>query len=212
MYYYYLDTLLDGTIFPNIQAFKLQPFYGDIHIPALSGSFENDEGVCRRILDAMPNLKHLVVPNSPNKAFFELESHPLLRLDVQSFWYDNQHFIENLTHSRCFKALKYLRFTESLHDSRVSGDKVSYERYLEFFTKANLPNLKEVELRNTTLNVKQIKALRSTPLGARLNKLQCSQEYPTERVFLQRDIITGEVLQTMWQDNNDWRNQKYPIT
>lgn len=162
-YPYKLNLLLNNTTFEHLDTFKLEPFgyTPKSGIPSIdeSGYGDSDERMGKKILDKMPNLKHLVLPNPPSKSFFERDFHPLIKLDIQNYIYREQHFLDNLAESKCFNNLEFFRFTESTKEDGYEvfgGDILTFEEYLSFFNNANLPKLREAELRSTQLSIEQI--------------------------------------------------------
>jgi hypothetical protein len=207
---YNLENLLQVE-FKNCEALLLQQFNGFTALPSIGNSWDNDEGFCDKILKSMPNLKHLALPNSPSLSFFYRQSHPLKKMDIQLYFLDKQNFISNLTKSDCFKNLEFLRITETLGE-RYGGENISNEEYLNFFENCNFQNLRIVELRNVTFQKDFINKLKRTKLGKNLDNLLCTKAYVNNDVYIiQQNLENNEILQTMWQDNNDWKNQKYPI-
>lgn len=215
VYEYPLDKLLSisSDIYPNMKIFKIEPYgydfrKGDCGLPIISGNFHfsiDDNGIPSLILDKMPNLEHLVLPNPPNDFFFQRVFHPLKRLDIQNYAIQDELFLINLAKSTCFPELEFLRFTQSPNDEswfrEFNGDSVTFAEYKDFMENAIFPKLKELELRGTSLSKEEIQELRLTKMGKQLEKFTCAKyQFPKseENDFKQINIETGEILKEYW--------------
>ncbi len=157
------------VIFPNLQSFSVQlTDLGDHNSNIIDSSdFSMEEnGTVAKLLQKMPNLKHLVVPSAPDKTFFEIGQHPLSYLKVQA-GYDHQNFIENLSLSDNFRQLSALDYSERIDFfDAASEDYTPFESFKKLFVSKAFSSVGHFTLRNSILTQEQLFELQ------RLNKVQ----------------------------------------
>ncbi|MGE3809610.1 MAG: hypothetical protein AB7K24_33515, partial [Gemmataceae bacterium] len=125
--------------------------------------------VASRLLERMPVLEELAIPEPPRDlAFFEEAPHALRKLSVFDTDYDS--FVIRLGKTRRFPKLQELSLRESFRtdvNARVpAGD------YLPFFQSGAFPALRGVTLAQVDLTNDHSPLLRATKLGRQLCRLQ----------------------------------------
>ncbi len=170
--------LQSETQFPRLQTLNIVPSTPDQHNITILGKYYEEDGQIARLVALAPDLKHLVVPSAPDATFFQIGSHPLQTLRVES-GYDSQNFILNFSQSSNFGQLGALDFgdfnpvyLETQHDARTP-----FEHYEQLFLSEAFANVRQFTLRNALLSEAQLQHLARLKQDRVFMAIQCSGDY-----------------------------------
>lgn len=151
-----------SAVFPRLKSFSVRLTHPEHHNGTIIGRIYEEGGMIARLIKKMPNLLSLQIPSAPNEEFFELNSHPLEHLTMQS-GFDTQDFILNLSNSTCFNNLRYFDFTD-FQETYIEGwesQTTPFETFERFVKSKAFDPVKLMILRNLTYSDEQMRHLRS---------------------------------------------------
>ena len=153
----------DSVMFRNLMSFEVEGTQPQHHNRSIiSGNYYEEGGMIAQLIKKMPNLSVLSVPSAPNHEFFNMASHPLRHLIVQT-GYDTQRFLYNIGRSSCFNRLHILDFSDfqETYIQDCEEHCTPFSEYQDLFLSSNLANLKIIILRNSNCSDEQIATLKS---------------------------------------------------
>ena len=159
--------------FERLKVLRIESLGSPKHGPYTNGTLEgwqsNDSGLVTRLLERMPVLEKLAIPEAPkHPSFFDEPVHPLRRLSVCNTDYDS--FISRLAQSSRFPRLECAVFAESVRTD--TEPRLPATDYASLFQSAAFPGLQSITLRNADLDDDRISRLRGTRIGRQLCQLE----------------------------------------
>lgn len=141
----------------------------------MSGENWQDKSVATRLLEVMPVLEELAIPEPPKElTFFEGPPHPLRTLNIENV--DLYPCVAPLAECLRFSKLQELHLCESFRTD--VQPRVPAADHRKLFKSNNFPALKVVTLAQVGLSDKQQDELRSSRLGSQLESLSISSAEP----------------------------------
>jgi hypothetical protein len=157
------STLIENEIvFPNLTNFSVKLNFAADHNSTIIGEVFEEDGQIAGLVKRMPKLLSLQIPSAPNTEFFQMDSHPLELLVLQT-GFDSQNFIWNLSESNCFQNLRFLDFTD-YRETYIEGWKdkcVPYEHFIKLFMSKAFDSIKAIILRDVIYTNEQLLELKS---------------------------------------------------
>ncbi|MEM7594167.1 MAG: hypothetical protein AAF383_22090 [Cyanobacteria bacterium P01_A01_bin.83] len=107
----FTELIDSNAIFPNLKYFYIEPYRNRWHNHPIIGLNFGDDPITSQIVEKMPKLSALTIPNAPTQDFFELNLNQIFSLNIYS-GYESHNFILNLSQSSNLPKLKFLQFGE----------------------------------------------------------------------------------------------------
>lgn len=177
-------SLLNSDVrFPALRSLVISPTEPQHHNASLiqrAGSIMEEGGEVARFCAKAPNLTQLVLPNSPNRDFFQVPLPQLATLRIGGN-FDTQQFIDNLAASSNLPNLRLLDFTESTElqstwaDVREDGLVTRFSSYQALFASPVCDVLRVLVLRNSCLSLEQLQALNALRPNLQFQVVQATQ-------------------------------------
>jgi hypothetical protein len=184
--------------FARLRVFRVESIGnedGPCFAGSLVGNSRSDQTVATRLLDRMPVLQELSIPEPPQEeAFFLGQPHPLRSLSVSEV--DSQSFVSRLTVTRRFAKLEEIQLTESFRSDVCP--RLPATQYARLLQSDTFPTLRAVTLRQVDLTDEQIAHLRGTRVGRQLCRLAVKAVKPwCNRSILRASPEPGDSFATL---------------
>lgn len=158
--------------FSKLKVFRVKSFEycgAPCYAGTLRGMGWQDTTVATRLLDRMPVLVDLAIPEPPrDDGFFQGSSHPLRNLAVCDTDYHS--FILRFAACKRFPHLEQVCFRESVRTD--VNPRLAASQYLRWFESDAFPSLRIVQLAQVDLSPGSIRRLHDSQVGRQLSRLE----------------------------------------
>jgi hypothetical protein len=171
-----LSSLADGAVhFPALRQLSIEQTKPADHNRSIVARSYAEDGVLAKILAKAPRLEALITPSAPNAQFFNIPSHPIQYLSVDS-GYDHQGFIANLARSACFPKLRSFEFGE--FNETYLADHVAqttpFSNYRELFASPAFASVRAFQWKNPVCSAAEIAEIKTLKPGCQVKVVRWS--------------------------------------
>ncbi len=152
--------LVSEVVFSNLKSLFVEPDSPEDHNHSIIARDYDEDGQIAGLLKKAPQLQSLTVPSAPDASFFEVGTHPLTYLRVET-GYDTQNFILNFSQSSCLPLLRTLDFgdyNQRYFEEYPCGCTI-FEHYKQLSRSKAFAGVGQFVLRSSILSAEQLAQL-----------------------------------------------------